>query len=255
MKRKQEYDLAMRRLVSASVAGLALAAALIAAPVCAAQIHGVPASVTSTNFGGHYRAAPGIAPSVTSLGPHGYAPQNRLFHGPGCCINPLFPSNPDRFSHRRREGRNYHGGAVYAIPYYYSAPWVDEPGDDETAEPPADEYRGGPTIFDRRGPGTYNPPPEDEYSRREESAAGAVTASAPEAAPQPPEDQPQTVLVFKDGHQMEVQNYAIVGSMLYDLTPGRNHKIALDDLDLAATSKQNDDRGIDFQMPAAHTDN
>jgi len=38
--------------------------------------------------------------------------------------------------------------------------------------------------------------------------------------------------------------------MLYDLTPGHRVKIALADLDLTATSKQNDDRGIDFQLPA-----
>ena len=58
------------------------------------------------------------------------------------------------------------------------------------------------------------------------------------------------MLVFKDGHQLEVSNYAIVGSTLYDLTVGRRHKIALADLDLTATAKQNDDRGIDFQVPA-----
>jgi hypothetical protein len=62
-------------------------------------------------------------------------------------------------------------------------------------------------------------------------------------------DQPQTVLVFKDGHQMEVQNYAVLGNMLYDLSPGRYHKIALADLDLASTTKQNEERGVDFQLP------
>ena len=36
---------------------------------------------------------------------------------------------------------------------------------------------------------------------------------------------------------------------LYDLTPGHRAKIALADLDLTATAKQNDDRGIDFQLP------
>jgi hypothetical protein len=66
----------------------------------------------------------------------------------------------------------------------------------------------------------------------------------------PASDQPQTVLVFKDGHQLEVANYAIVGSTLYDLTDGRHHKIGLAELDLTATAKQNDDRGIDFQVPA-----
>jgi hypothetical protein len=63
------------------------------------------------------------------------------------------------------------------------------------------------------------------------------------------------VLIFKDGHQLQVENYAIVGSTLYDLTDGRKRKIALDDLDLTATSKQNEDRGVDFQLPATPTAN
>ena len=62
-------------------------------------------------------------------------------------------------------------------------------------------------------------------------------------------DQPPTVLVFKDGHQLEVQNYAVIGDQLYDLTPGHRRKIALAELDLIATAKQNDDRGIDFELP------
>jgi hypothetical protein len=58
-----------------------------------------------------------------------------------------------------------------------------------------------------------------------------------------------TTLVFKDGHQIEVGNYAIVSQTLYDLTPGRPRRIALADLDLSATEKQNDDHGVVFQLP------
>jgi hypothetical protein len=63
------------------------------------------------------------------------------------------------------------------------------------------------------------------------------------------------VLVFKDGHQVEVANYAIVGNTLYDLSGGHRQKISLADLDLNATAKQNDDRGIDFQLPAPNEAN
>jgi hypothetical protein len=59
-----------------------------------------------------------------------------------------------------------------------------------------------------------------------------------------------SVLIFMDGHQVEVQNYAVVGDMLYELTPGHHRKIAIADLDLKATAKQNDDLGISFQLPA-----
>jgi hypothetical protein len=41
----------------------------------------------------------------------------------------------------------------------------------------------------------------------------------------------------------------VVGNMLYDLTPGHHRKIAIADLDLTATAKQNDDLGINFQLP------
>ena len=146
---------------------------------------------------------------------------------------------------------------MYAIPYYYSPAEEEEPSDNQSAEPPADEYRGGPTIFDRRGPGTYQPPAEDRIFPGGRKPAGATPGVRRFGCRlrNPRRTSRRLVLVFKDGHQMEVQNYAIVGSTLYDLTPGRNHKIAPDDLDLAATAKQNDDRGIDFEMPAAHTDN
>ncbi|HXX01791.1 MAG TPA: hypothetical protein VEJ00_11280, partial [Candidatus Acidoferrales bacterium] len=60
-----------------------------------------------------------------------------------------------------------------------------------------------------------------------------------------------TVLVFKDGEKLEVGNYAIVGATLFDLSPGHHRKITLADLDLDATQKLNDDRGVIFQLPAS----
>ena len=83
--------------------------------------------------------------------------------------------------------------------------------------------------------------------RRVKEEAEKETAQPAEA---PVPDQPQTVLIFRDGHQVEVQNYAVVGDMLYELTPGHHRKIAIADLDLKATAKQNDDLGIGFQLPA-----
>ncbi|MGA2358561.1 MAG: hypothetical protein ABSF66_06145 [Terriglobales bacterium] len=46
-------------------------------------------------------------------------------------------------------------------------------------------------------------------------------------------------------------NYAIVGDTLFDFGTGRTKKILLTDLDLPATRKANDDRGVDFQVPAS----
>jgi hypothetical protein len=63
------------------------------------------------------------------------------------------------------------------------------------------------------------------------------------------------VLVFKDGRQSQVLNYAIVGETLYDLSDGRAKKVALAELDVSATEKQNDERGVDFRVPAASKSN
>jgi hypothetical protein len=75
------------------------------------------------------------------------------------------------------------------------------------------------------------------------SVSGSSAVAASETA------QPSTILVFKDGHQVEVGNYAIVSQTLYDLTPGHPRKIALADLDIPATEKQNDDNGVTFTLP------
>jgi hypothetical protein len=78
------------------------------------------------------------------------------------------------------------------------------------------------------------------------------------SAPPPPRDKerteavPDTVLVFRDQHRLEVQNYAIVGQTLWNFAPQRTQKIPLADLDLSATTKANDESGVDFKVPGAH---
>jgi hypothetical protein len=60
---------------------------------------------------------------------------------------------------------------------------------------------------------------------------------------------PATVLVFRDQHQQEVRNYAIAGGTLWVLSEELAKKIPLSELDLAATTKVNDERGVEFQVP------
>ena len=214
----------------------AFAGMVLCAATAVGQINAAPPSVTSMGFGG--RAFNGAPPSVTSLGRQGYTPG----------FNPAFPNSglffgPSSGTHHRHHYNSYVplGAAVYAIPIYGYG-YADAPDDaDNTA--PEDQYNGGPTIFDRRGPGTgYRPPAEFDNQQ-------AQAFAEPSPPDPPPTAQPQTVLVFKDGHQLEVENYAIVGDTLYDLTGDRRHKIALSDLDLDATTKANDERGIDFELP------
>ena len=78
-------------------------------------------------------------------------------------------------------------------------------------------------------------------------AQSAPASSEPEGAP----FLPGTVLVFRDQHKEEIQNYAIVGQTLWNFAPQRTEKIHLADLDLPATTKANDERGVIFRLPIA----
>jgi hypothetical protein len=249
MAAKLEYDSYVERLKSATVAALALGTLLflliIAVPqIAVSQINGTPASVTSPNFGGRPNSAPGMPASVTSVGPSGFQTKHQFFAQPA-------NSNPPLSQRHHLHHQNSFfpaGGAVY-VPY----PVAAEPEMSDTAveAPPEDDYRGGPTIFDRRGSGRPARSFVDDYppsASRAQSEIESTPRNQPAETSVP--DQPQTVLIFKDGHQVDVQNYAVVGNMLYDLTPGHHRKIAIAELDLKATAKQNDDLGISFQLPS-----
>lgn len=198
-----------------------------------ATIHGTPPSVTSIGFGGH-SGPHGIPPSVTSLN-FGNAPLHSTHFG--------FRHEPlERRHHRRGEFITpFLGGyyVPYAYDYGYDDPgyYVLDPGVDDSME---QNYRSGPTIFDRNGAAAA-PEPERRSDYR---------AELNPLPSQPVADQPSTVLIFRDGHEQEVKNYAIVGATLYDLSEGRTRKVQLAELDLPATVKHNDDRGITFELPA-----
>ncbi|HYU48068.1 MAG TPA: hypothetical protein VEK84_18040 [Terriglobales bacterium] len=80
---------------------------------------------------------------------------------------------------------------------------------------------------------------QDSYARRPQAR------EEEHAAPSP-----ATVLIFRDQHQQEIRNYAIADGTLWVLS---DHvvakKVPLAELDLAATTKANDERGVEFQVP------
>lgn len=85
---------------------------------------------------------------------------------------------------------------------------------------------------------------EREYSQ---AAVQPAPAPAPQAV-QAKEDLP-VVVVFLDRHIQEVKNYAVANEMLVVLDGNRRTKYSLADIDLAATMKLNDERGVDFEIP------
>ena len=83
---------------------------------------------------------------------------------------------------------------------------------------------------------------------REYSQARPAPAPQPRTEANLQEDLP-VVLVFLDKRIQEVKNYAVANEMLVVLDGNRKKKYPLADLDLAATMKLNDERGVDFQVP------
>jgi len=223
--------------------------------------------------------APGVPASVTSLGPNGYTGGCSQ---PGCGAGfyPFFPigSTPNTIAkpghnghHGGGHGGTHHGtghsgGYVY-VPYAYAVPVEVGPDDvaPEEAGQPAEPDPPAPTVFEHRAnvqpAGNSSDPARygDHYlDSREPRANSADTTADPtpkhlNLSPVSEEKIP-VVIVFKDGHQQEINNgnYAIVGEMLYDLSGPIAHKIKLADLDLEQTVQMNEQRGVEFNLPASY---
>lgn len=255
-----------------------------------AQTRGVPASVTS--FGPGRSNTPGVPASVTSLGPHGYSNHgpkySQSYHSPApiiyggygygygntmCstpgalvpsamgCTNASFtnqyyglPVTATNTNLGRGRGHRQPNGVYYPVYVPYAVPVVVEgdqpppteavPPEDETMEPPA------LTVFEHRptiSAPTTSAPAVNEARVYRPAPNGEVPPAAAERTA------PAIVLVYKDGHQREVQNYAIVGNYIYDMGGFVAQKIPLSDLNLKATVKANDELGTDFTLPAGVT--
>jgi len=229
-----------------------LVAFLLAASLpSAAQVHGVPPSVTSFGFGGSDNPTPGIRASVTSLGPNGYGSAFPFLGN--CCANFFWQPDfwqsgvlPPLQSERHRHHRDDTTIIPLVTPVYvpYAVPYGGD-SDDDTAEDAPDTYASGSGTAGRDDPKRLG-------HREVADEPGPSDAAPEESAIAQPEDvpaQPSTILVFKDGHRSEVVNYAIIGSTLFDFAGGRTHKILLADLDLPATQKANDEQGVEFKLP------
>ena len=208
-----------------------------------AQINGVPPSVTSLGFGGRF--INGVRPSVTSLGPNGYGSLPFL---DGCCANFFLPGNPNASSghhHRRKDKDLFPVGVIEPVYVPYAVPDAEQ-AENDSPDPDSLDL-DSPDLGYAHGAGPLN---ADSLGKRAGNRHSMANGDALGQAEKPVGAQPSTVLVFKDGHRSEVLNYAVVGDTLFDFAADRTHKILLGDLDLPATQEANDDRRVDFQIPA-----
>ena len=89
---------------------------------------------------------------------------------------------------------------------------------------------------------------EVERLRDDQQARYAPPAPKPQAQSKTEPHEP-TVLVFRDKHTQEVENYAIVGQTLWIFNEQRATKVPLTSLDVDATAKANEERGLEFRVP------
>jgi hypothetical protein len=112
--------------------------------------------------------------------------------------------------------------------------------------------QGARDAMSRQGDSRYGEHYMDSRERRQQADANRKPSTNEErvAAPATPvEDKsPATVFIFKDGHQMETKNYAIMGGTLFDFSGKTLKKIQIEELDSAATVKANDDRGVVMKL-------
>jgi hypothetical protein len=160
----------------------------------------------------------------------------------------------ERSESDHRDSHRHRHFYPYGYPYYS---WYADPfylgGDYQNSD-----YSGGYSEQDGSAvidPNRYDqaPSPEDNGLQRDVQAlSGKIDRlqADVEARNQPKSDpEPLTALVFHDQHVVEVRNYAISGGTLWVMSEQGTKKIPLSQLDLDATAKMNDDRGVDFQIP------
>jgi hypothetical protein len=232
------HRFSMDRCIRALIAAFGLFAVLVfLAPSSDAQGSGGPASISSSGSGG--RAVVGTVPTGPVHPPTGTVPPAPSGSLPKSHIASSLPAGSERHHHDAGFAPVFYPVPIpYAVDLGSADAYAGSDADDQDAN-----YQGGPTVFDRRGSGeeSYVPPVSDGSEQESADRASDITAAA-----DPPEP---TTLVFKDGHKLDVENYAIIGQMLLDLTPGHTRRVPLADLDLGATREENDERGIVFQVP------
>jgi len=230
----------------------ALVLASLLTPLCLdAQPRGAPRSFAGS--GGNFRSFPAAprrpvlppqstsrAASTSSLRIEFPPVKGTSLINPGesaCLLNPSY------------------GGSFYCRQYYSGTPslgfepvypvWLPSGGyETEQSAPPTPEPDQDPQLAAQLGSlaAEVELLREDQVRRDSRGAPGAEPLVALEKLP-------TTLLVYRDGHQVEVQDYAIQGKMLWIFWDQRTRQVPLAELNLAATERVNGDRGVDFVAP------
>jgi hypothetical protein len=147
-----------------------------------------------------------------------------------------------------------YGYGLYGAPYYYSEDYGPYEADyrpepvpqpvqvvQEKPEPLPD-----PVLLELRGNQWVK---VGNFGEASQQALNLSVSTAPA------KEIPPAVLIYRDGHSEEVSSYSIIGRMMYTKSDyyssgSWTRTIQLADLDLPATLKQNQQRGVKFDLPS-----
>jgi hypothetical protein len=181
------------------------------------------------------------------------------FHGPHRGPNRFHPHPVSNHGHHH--GFNFIPGVNlrYRNPFYYGgyySPWYWDwwGSSDDSYNSSQNDYAQSQMLrqIDELSQEMQRLRQDQDYSQVATSPTPAPTpAPAPRASVEAPKIDTglPVVLVFFDKKIQEVKNYAVMNEMLVVFDGTRTRKIPLRDVDLAATMKLNDERGVDFQIP------
>ena len=221
-------------------------------------------------FNGMRRVA--FVASVVALFPVGVLSQNRVSspgggHAPVVAahrgFSPAGNRNPIGISGRpfgefRRRGLGRAGSLYW--PYFYSDYYPDSY--DYENLPPAPSPPPAPAAPSQaRQEPVPDPVLLELQGNQWVKVASFAMPSAQPGAALPADfrpsatEMPPAVLVYRDGHSEEVTSYSIIGNSIYTKSDywsngAWTRTIQIADLDIPATLKQNQQRGVKFELPS-----
>jgi hypothetical protein len=181
---------------------------------------------------GHFRGSPGhFGGGPAGFGPFGFF---NGFGPPGqgalISLEPFFGFGT---------GFGFDGGFFPFLPWFYEDDW-----DPNMAPAPASQPQ---VIVIREPAAQYGPPPAALPPAKAKviEVPGSSDVAGDHAAEAP------ATLVLRDGKEITVSRYMIMGQYLYDSSrPRHTTRIPLDQLDLQATERLNAQHGVPFAIPA-----
>lgn len=234
--------------------------------------HGAPASVVSPEPDGRQHGVPASVVSPTALPPGVHSPF--VFHGP-----------VHRFGDRHHRQVFVPIPLFYPVygydgSYPVADPYVQAPSDPQASngantdqdqkaaadsedalrdaylqgardalKQQRDDLRYGSHYMDSRERASAGNQVSDDTVPVHSSRSSDNPSAASTSVSRKEDSGPATVFIFKDGHQIETHNFAIMGQTLYDFSGSMLKKVELADLDKDKTVKANDDRGLTVKLP------